>query len=90
MSHTDHAIKLQEQNKSVMVYIPSYVVKKLDALSVYDVAEKLGLIVSRDKALCFMHHDHHPSLFFKKSNNSWKCYVCDKGGHSMGHRTKRI
>lgn len=66
-----------------MVYIPPYIVKKLDALSVYDVAEKLGLTVSRDKALCFMHQDHDPSLHFKKRNNSWKCYVCDKGGHSI-------
>ena len=68
---------------SVMVYIPSYIVEKLDALSVYDVAEKLGLVVSRNMALCFMHQDHHPSLHFKKSNNSWKCYVCGVGGHSI-------
>ena len=66
-----------------MVYIPSYIVEKLDALSVYDVAEKLGLTVSRNMALCFMHQDHHPSLHFKKSNNSWKCYVCGVGGHSI-------
>lgn len=66
-----------------MVYIPSYIVEKLDALSVYDVAEKLGLTVSRNKALCFMHQDHNPSLHFKNSTNSWKCYVCDIGGHSI-------
>jgi len=66
-----------------MVYIPPYIVEKLDALSVYDVAEKLGVTVSRNKALCFMHQDHDPSLHFKKSNNSWKCYVCDMGGHSI-------
>ena len=66
-----------------MVYIPPYIVKKIDALSVYDVAEKLGLTVSRNKALCFMHQDHNPSLHFKKSSNSWKCYVCDIGGHSI-------
>lgn len=29
-----------------MVYIPSYIVEKLDALSVYDVAKNLGLIVA--------------------------------------------
>lgn len=52
-----------------MVYIPSYIVEKLDALSVYDVAEKLGLMVSRNKALCLMHQDHNPSLHFKKSTN---------------------
>lgn len=52
-----------------MVYVPPYIVKKLDALSAYDVAEKLGLTVSRDKALCFMHQDHDPSLHFRKSTN---------------------
>lgn len=66
-----------------MGYIPSNIVEKLDALSVYDVAEKLGLVVSRNMALCFMHQDHHPSLHFKKSTNSWKCYVCGVGGHSI-------
>lgn len=66
-----------------MVYIPPYIVEKFDALSVYKVAEKLGLTVSRNKALCFMHQDHNPSLCFKKSNNSWKCYVCGIGGHSI-------
>lgn len=50
-----------------MAYIPPYIVEKLDALSVYDVAEKLGLTVSRNKALCFMHQDHDPSLYFKKA-----------------------
>ena len=45
-----------------MSYIPRYIVEKLDALNVYDVAEKLGLSVSRNKALCFMHQDHDPSL----------------------------
>lgn len=66
-----------------MVYIPNHIVEKLDALSIYDVAEKLGIAVSRNLALCFIHQDHHPSLHFKKSTNSWKCYVCGVGGHSI-------
>lgn len=66
-----------------MVYIPPYIVSKLDTLSVYDVAEKLGIEIVRNHALCFMHDDHHPSMVFKKSNNSWKCYVCGVGGHSI-------
>lgn len=66
-----------------MVYIPSYIVSKLDALSVYDVAERLGIDIVRNHALCFMHDDHHPSMVFKKSNNSWKCFVCGIGGHSI-------
>lgn len=66
-----------------MVYIPSYIVEKLDSLSVYDVAERLGVKIGRNRALCFMHDDHHPSMSFKKNNNSWRCFVCDIGGHSI-------
>ena len=58
-----------------MVYIPNHIVEKLDAVNVYDVAEKLGIAVSRNLALCFIHQDHHPSLHFKKSTNSWKCWL---------------
>lgn len=65
------------------VYIPPYIVSKLDALSVYDVAERLGIEIVRNHALCFMHDDHHPSMAFRKSNNSWKCFVCGVGGHSI-------
>ena len=27
-----------------------------------------------------MHNDSHPSLHFNTDKNSWKCYVCNKGG----------
>ena len=33
-----------------MVYIPNHIVEKLDAVNVYDVAEKLGIAVSRNLA----------------------------------------
>lgn len=66
-----------------MVYIPPYIVSTLDDLCVYDVAERLGIEIVRNHALCFMHDDHHPSMVFKKSNNSWKCFVCGVGGHSI-------
>ena len=66
-----------------MVYIPPYIVSKLDTLSVYDVAERLGIEIVRNHTLCFMHDDHHPSMSFKKSDNSWRCYVCGVGGHSI-------
>lgn len=49
-------------------------------LSIEDVAEKLGIKVKKHSALCFMHDDRHPSLAFSVSRNTWKCYVCDKGG----------
>ena len=55
-------------------------------LSILDVADKLQLkYYGRDYAKyrqcrCFMHDDHHPSLWLKTTNNTWHCPVCDKGG----------
>ena len=66
-----------------MVYIPEDIVKKLDSIDVYNVAERLDIKVNRNLALCFHHNDHHKSLNFKRSNNSWRCYVCGIGGHSI-------
>ena len=47
------------------------------------VAERLGISVTRHHALCFMHDDHHPSLFFFPSTNRWRCYVCDVWGDNI-------
>lgn len=63
-----------------MVYIPRHIVERLDSLSVYDVAEKLDIEIVRNKALCFLHDDHHPSMRFNRARNLWKCYVCQVGG----------
>lgn len=65
------------------MFIPQDIKERLDSISVYDVAVKLNIEIKRNLAQCFMHDDQHPSLRFKKSNNSWKCYVCNKGGHSI-------
>lgn len=66
-----------------MVYIPRHIVERLDSLSVYDVAEKLDIDIVRNRALCFLHDDHHPSMQFNRARNLWKCYVCQVGGHSI-------
>lgn len=47
------------------------------------VAQRLGIDVRRHRSLCFMHDDHHPSLNFYVRNNSWFCFVCDRGGDSI-------
>lgn len=65
------------------MFIPQEIKERLDRISVYDVAAKLNIEIKGNIAQCFMHDDQHPSLRFKKRNNSWKCYVCDKGGHSI-------
>ena len=55
--------------------------QKLRDLPIEGVAERLGLRVVRHKALCPFHDDHTPSLSFKVSKNTFRCFVCDaKGG----------
>lgn len=60
--------------------IPREIIDKLNDLSILSVASKLGISVKRKRALCFMHNDSHPSLHFNTDKNTWKCYVCNKGG----------
>lgn len=49
---------------------------RLKSIPVEDVAEALGLAVSRHNCLCFSHDDHHPSLVFNPNSNTWRCYAC--------------
>ena len=58
-----------------------YELQKLRDLPIEGVAERLGLSVSRHKCLCPFHNDHHASLSFMVSRNTYRCFVCDaKGG----------
>lgn len=57
--------------------------KELRNLPIESVAQRLGLHITRHKTLCFMHDDHHPSLMFNTSRNTWKCFVCGKGGDAI-------
>ena len=50
--------------------------QKLRELPIEGVAERLGLKVSHHKALCPFHADNHPSLSFKVSKNTCRCFVC--------------
>lgn len=60
--------------------IPHNTIEKLNELSILDVASELDIKTRRKLALCFIHDDTHPSLHFNTDKNTWKCYVCDKGG----------
>lgn len=65
--------------------IPNDIVERLKRLDCEDVATKLGIIVSRHKARCFMHDDKIPSLSFYAENRSrWHCFACCKGGDAIG------
>ncbi|MBE6258325.1 MAG: hypothetical protein E7103_10285 [Prevotella sp.] len=57
--------------------------QKLRDLPIEAVAERLGLRVSRHKCLCPFHDDHHASLSFKVSKNTFRCFVCGASGGTI-------
>ena len=57
--------------------------QKLRELPIEAVAERLGLQVTRHKALCPFHDDHHASLSFSVRRNTFKCFVCGAGGGTI-------
>ena len=54
--------------------------QKLRDLPIEGVAERLGLQVKKHKCLCPFHDDHHASLSFKVSKNTYRCFVCGASG----------
>ena len=54
--------------------------QKLRDLPIEGVAERLGLEVERHKCLCPFHNDHHASMSFKVSKNTFRCFVCGASG----------
>ena len=57
--------------------------QKLRDLPIEGVAERLGLQVKMHKALCPFHDDHHASLSFKVSKNTFRCFVCGESGGTI-------
>ena len=57
--------------------------QELRDLPIEAVAERLGLQVSRHKSLCPFHADSHPSLSFKVSKNTFRCFVCGASGGTI-------
>lgn len=57
--------------------------QKLRDLPIEEVAERLGLQVSRHKALCPFHPDKHPSLSFNLRKNTYRCFVCGASGGTI-------
>ena len=57
-----------------------YELQQLRDLPIEGVAERLGLQVSRHKCLCPFHNDHHASMSFKVSKNTYRCFVCGESG----------
>ena len=59
-----------------------YEIQKLRDLPIEEVAERLGMQVSKHKCLCPFHDDHHASFSFNTRKNYCRCYVCMD--HSIG------
>ena len=57
-----------------------YELQKLRDLPSEGVAERLGFQVKMHKCLCPFHDDHHASLSFKVSKNTYRCFVCGESG----------
>ena len=57
--------------------------QKLRDLPIEGVAERLGLSVVRHKCLCPFHDDHHASLSFSVSRNTYRCFVCGATGGTI-------
>jgi len=57
-----------------------YELQKLRDLPIEGVAERLGLRLERHKCLCPFHNDHHASMSFKVSKNTYRCFVCGESG----------
>lgn len=55
----------------------------LKDIPILKVADELGIAHKGKSAKCFMHDDKKPSLGFNTSKNTWKCFVCDKGGDQV-------
>ena len=57
--------------------------QRLRSLPVEAVAERLGMRVVRHKSLCPFHDDHHASLSYSPSRNTFRCFVCDVRGGTI-------
>ena len=67
-----------------------YELQKLRDLPIEGVAERLGLHVSRHKSLCPFHDDHHASLSFSVSRNTFRCFACGAHGGTIDLAEKML
>ena len=64
--------------------------QKLRDLPIEGVAERLGLRVCRHKSLCPFHDDHHASLSFSVSRNTFRCWACGESGNTISLAEKML
>ena len=66
-----------------MSHITNETLQRLRDIPIEEVAQQLGLHVTRHKALCPFHQDKHPSLSFHVRRNTYKCFVCNAHGGTI-------
>lgn len=59
------------------------IIDKLKEIPILDVADNLGIKRKGKVCKCFMHDDKNPSMGLRPVTNTWKCFVCDKGGDQI-------
>ena len=64
--------------------------QQLRDLPIEGVAERLGLRVCRHKSLCPFHDDHHASLSFSVSRNTFRCWACGESGNTISLAEKML
>ena len=59
-------------------------IDKLKQIPILELADRLGISVRRNKAMCFKGHDKKtPSLSFSPQKNLWHCFGCGAGGNNI-------
>lgn len=58
-------------------------IQQLRQLPIEAVAERLGLRVNRHKSLCPFHDDHHASMTYSTSRNTYRCFACGAHGGTI-------
>ena len=58
-------------------------IQQLRQLPIEGVAERLGLRVNRHKCLCPFHDDHHASMTYSTSRNTYRCFACGAHGGTI-------
>ena len=54
---------------------------RLNNLSIKEVVDRLGLLLCKNKCLCFIHEEKTPSFHIFPKKNIWKCFGCGAGGN---------
>lgn len=74
-----------ERSSSGSATVSNLELSYIKQIPILEIAARLEIVVTRGKAMCFMGHDKHtPSLTFKESKNTWKCFgACGKSGDGI-------